>query len=232
MAPAPWLTEQQLQDLRRFSTCIVANAVEKFNRRLRNTGFTNGSIHCRFPGAPPMVGYAVTARLRSEDPPVTGNTFRDRTDFWNAILHVPAPRILVLCDMDDPPGRGAFVGDVHAAILKALGCAGFVTNGAVRELPGVEELDFPLFSGTVAVSHAYAHIFDVGAKVVIGGMDVSPGDLLHGDQHGVLTIPVEIAPEVSKVAAELEAHEKRVIEFCRSKEFSVDKLFDMTKSVS
>lgn len=231
MAIAPLLSEQQLQALRQFSTCIVANAIEKFNVRLRNTGFTDGSIHCRFPGMPPMVGHAVTARLRSEDPPIAGQVFRDRTDFWNAVLAIPAPRVLVLKDMDELPGRGAFVGDVHAAILRALGCVGYVTNGAVRELPGVRELDFQLFSGSIAVSHAYAHIFDVGAKVVVGGMDVSPGDLLHGDEHGVVTIPAGIAAELPKVAAELQLQEEKVIDFCRSGEFSVAKLSQITRSV-
>jgi 4-hydroxy-4-methyl-2-oxoglutarate aldolase len=232
MAVSPLLTEEQLRELRRFSTCIVANAIERFDVRLRNTGFTNGSIHCRFPHAGPMVGYAVTARLRSEDPPIAGKMFRDRTDFWNAILTIPEPRVLVLRDMDDPPGRGAFVGDVHAAILKALGCVGFVTNGAVRELPGVGQHDFQMFSSCIAVSHAYAHIFDFGAKVVVGGMDVRPGDLLHGDQHGVLTIPGEIATEVPRVAAEIEAQEKKVIEFCRSQQFSVEKLSEITRSIT
>lgn len=231
MAVARPLTEQQLETLRRFSTCIVANAIERFNVRLHNTGFTDGSIRCRFPNKPPMVGYAVTARLRSEDPPIAGRIFRDRTDFWNAVLTIPFPRVLVLKDMDDPPGRGAFVGDVHAAILKALNCVGFVTNGAVRELPGVKEQDFQLFSGSVAVSHAYAHIFDFGTKVTVGGMDVSPGDLLHGDQHGVLTIPSEIAAEVPGEAADLEAQEQKVIEFCRSQDFSVAELWEITKKV-
>jgi 4-hydroxy-4-methyl-2-oxoglutarate aldolase len=231
MAIAPLLSEQQLQALRQFSTCTVANAIERFHVRLRNTGFTDGGIHCRFPSEPPMVGYAVTARLRSEDPPVAGQVFRDRTDFWNAILAIPAPRVLVLKDMDEVPGRGAFVGDVHAAILKALGCVGYVTNGAVRELLGVRELDFQLFSGNIAVSHAYAHIFDVGAKIVVGGMEVLPGDLLHGDQHGVVTIPAGIASELPKVAAELQIKEEKVIEFCRSGEFSVEKLSATTRSI-
>jgi 4-hydroxy-4-methyl-2-oxoglutarate aldolase len=231
MAITPLLSKQQLLDLSQFSTCTLANAIERFNVRLRNTGFTDGSIHCRFPAAPPMVGYAVTARLRSEGPPVTGHAFRDRTDFWNAILEIPAPRVLVLRDMDEPPGHGAFVGDMHAAILKALGCVGYVTNGAVRELPGVRQLDFQLFSGSIAVSHAYAHIFDVGTKIVVGGMDVSPGDLVHGDQHGVLTIPAEIAVEVPRVAAELQMQEEKVIDFCRSREFSVAKLPEITRAV-
>ena len=174
MAILPSLTAEVLDALRQFDTCMIANAVEKFEVRLHNTGFTNGRIRCMFPDEPPMVGYAVTARLRSGEPPMAG-TFRDRTDFWNRILEYPAPRILVLEDMDRPPGRGAFVGDTHAAILKGLGGIAYVTNGAVRELSSVRAIGIQLFAESVAVSHAYAHIFDLGATVTVDGMEVRPG---------------------------------------------------------
>ncbi len=231
MAVAPLLTEGELDALRQIDTCMVANAVETFNVRLRNTGFSDASVRCMFPDAPPMVGYAFTARLRSGEPPIRGGTFHDRTDFWNRVLELPSPRILVLEDMDDPPGRGAFVGDMHAAILKALGCIGYLTNGAVRELPSVRTMGIQLFAGSVAVSHAYAHIFDVGARVSVGGMDVQPGDLLHGDRHGVLTIPLEIAGAITGVAARLKQAEQQVIDFCRSSSFSVGRLTEVMKRV-
>jgi regulator of RNase E activity RraA len=208
---------------------MVANAVETFNVRLHNTGFTNAGIHCMFEDAPPMVGYAATARLRSGEPPMVGSTFRDRADFWNSILELPAPRILVLEDKDHEPGHGAFVGDMHAAVLKALGCVGHVTNGAVRELPAVRAMGIQLFAGNVAVSHAYAHIFDVGSAVTVGGMEVKPGDLLHGDRHGVLTIPLEIAAGIPAVAAEMKEAERKVIDFCGSSAFSVAKLSELMK---
>src|ERR1019366_9095563 len=98
MAVAPLLTEQDLDALRQFDTCMVANAIESFNVRLHNTGFTDARVRCMFEDAPPTVGYAATARLRSGEPPIGGGTFRDRADFWNSILEVPAPRILVLED--------------------------------------------------------------------------------------------------------------------------------------
>jgi regulator of RNase E activity RraA len=224
------LTEEDLDALRHFDTCMVANAIDTFNVRLRNTGFADGSIHCMFPDAPPMVGYAATARLRSGEPPIGGGSFHDRADFWNSILKIPAPRILILEDMDKPPGRGAFVGDMHAAILKALGCIGYLTNGAVRELPAVHAMGVQLFAGSVAVSHAYAHIFDLGAAVRVGGLEVHPGDLLHGDRHGVLTVPMECVSQIPDIAARLQRVEQTVIDFCRSSAFSVAKLREIMKA--
>ena len=230
MAIESFLTEENLDALRQFDTCMVANAIDSLNVRLRNTGFADGSIRCMFQEAPPMVGYAATARLRSGEPPIAGGSFRDRADFWNSILEIPAPRILVLEDMDDPPGRGAFVGDMHAAIVQALGCIGYLTNGAVRELPAVRALGVQLFAGSVAVSRAYAHIFDFGAPVRVGGMEVRPGDLLHGDRHGVLTVPMEFATKIPNVAVRLQGLERTVIDFCRSSAFSVAKLREIMKT--
>jgi 4-hydroxy-4-methyl-2-oxoglutarate aldolase len=231
MASGPWLTTEELDALRQIDTCMVANAIESFHVRLRNTGFADAGIRCMFKDAPPMVGYAVTARLRSGEPPMVGGTFRDRADFWKAILDIPAPRVLVLEDMDEPPGRGAFLGDMHAAILKALSCVGYVTNGAVRELPGVRTTGIQLFAGNVAVSHAYAHIFEVGAAVSVGGMQVLPGNLLHGDRHGMLTVPGNIAAKIPNAAARLRATEQTVIDSCRSSGFSVENLCEVMKTV-
>jgi len=224
------LTEEDLDALRLFDTCMVANAIESFRVRLFNTGFADASIRCMFPDAPPMVGYAVTARLRSGEPPIVGR-FRDHAEFWNSILDLPAPRILVLEDIDDPPGRGAFVGDMQAAILKALGCIGYLTNGAVRELPSVRTMGVQLFAGNIAVSHAYAHIFEIGAKVNVGGLEVRPGDLLHGDRHGILTVPLEVAARIPAAAERLQQAEQQVINFCRSPDFSVEKLREVLNTL-
>src|SRR5579863_4832726 len=230
MALEPVIPVEDFDALRRLDTCTVSNAIEAFKLRLRNAGFANSRVRCVFEDLPPMVGYAATARLRSGEPPIAGS-YHDRTDWWNSILLVPAPRIAVLQDLDEPPGVGAFLGDMHAAILRALGCVGYVTNGAVRELPRIRDIGLHLFAGNVAVSHAYAHIFDFGSKITVGGLEVHPGDLLHGDRHGLLTVPRQIVAEIPAVAARLQEEEQEVIDFCRSRDFSVDKLQHLLKKL-
>lgn len=217
----------KLEQYRRLSTCLVASAIETFRVRLPNTGFTDSSIRCIFEGRPAMTGYAVTARMRSSNPRMElGKTYDyyDRVDWWNNILSIPAPRVVVIEDMDDPPGLGALVGEVHANILLALGCVGVVTNGAVRDLTDIEPTEFQMFAGNVSVSHAYAHIFDFGTKVTVGGMEVRPGDLIHGDRHGAQTVPLEIAQDVPDVAQEIRHRRQHLIGLRRSTDFSLEKL--------
>ena len=218
------LGEAQLEQLLRLSTCVVASAIETFKVRLPNTGFADASVKCVFPELPPVIGYAITARMRSSGPPVEGGSYYERWDWWNHILTGPQPRIVVIEDMDGPPGRGAFVGEVHANILAALGCKGLITNGAVRDLPQIREVGFQMFAGNVSVSHAYAHIFDFGCSIQVGNLTVSPGDLVQGDIHGVQTIPLEIADRVPEVAEAIMQRRHKLVEICKSYGFTLDML--------
>lgn len=226
-----WLTSVELEALRRLDTCTVSNTIETFDVRLRNTGFANASLRCIFEQLPPLVGYAVPCRIRTSKPPMEGHKYYDRTDWWNYLLTIPAPRVVVVEDVDERPGFGSFVGEVHANILLALGCAGLVTNGAVRDLNALATAGFQMFAGSVSVSHAYAHVFEYGQPVEIGGLSIKPGDLLHGDRHGVLNVPKEIAGKLPPVAAALMERERRVIGLCRSPEFSLEKLREVIEEL-
>ena len=147
-------------------------------------------------------------------------------------MTVPEPRFIVAQDVDHIPGLGALFGAIHANISRALGCAAYITNGSVRDLPGVEAAGLQVFAGNVAVSHAYAHVVEFGEPIEIGGLEIKPGDLLHGDQHGIVSIPVSIAGEIPRVAKELLESERELIEFCRSKEFSFERLTEKMHRVS
>jgi len=222
-----------LEEFRNLNTCIAASAIETFGVRLPNSGFADARIHSMFEDLPPVAGYAVTARIRSAAPPMEGNGYRyARPDWWNYILSIPAPRVAVLEDLDDPPGLGAFVGEVNANIFLALGCVAVVTNGAVRDLAEVRATGLSLFAGNVSVSHAYAHISDFGGPVMIGGLAVRPGDLLHGDRHGVHSIPLEVADKLPGAAREILEKRERIVRVCHSSGFSVEKLNSIVTEVA
>src|SRR5258706_12612530 len=120
-----------MEALRNLSTPTVANAIELFNVRPRNEGFLAPEIRCLFPDLGVMVGSAVTARFAARQPATRPGS---RYESWKYILEMPAPRVLVLQDMDEPPGVGAFIGEVMTTIHQRLGCVGAVTNGCMRDL--------------------------------------------------------------------------------------------------
>jgi regulator of RNase E activity RraA len=210
--------------LRRLDAPTLANAIETFRERLRNEGFVDPTVHCLLPKLPPMLGYAATVKIRGSAPPTTDGAYADRTDWWDYILSLPEPRVVVIEDSSTERGLGSLIGAVHMNILQALHCVGVVTNGSVRDLPAAEKAGFHFFASGLAVSHAYIHIIDFGHPVCIGGLTINSGDLLHGDLHGVQCIPPDIAGRIPPVAADIAAREQAVIDLCHSPEFSLEKL--------
>ena len=213
-----------LEELRKLDSCSVSNAIETFGLRLRNSGFADSTVRCLFEDLPPLVGYAATVRIRTSEPPMEGDSYYYRLDWLDHLASVPSPRVLVVEDLDAQPGLGSFVGDVHANILRALGCVGIVTNGAVRNVEAARALKFQMFARNVSLSHAFAHVFDFGGSVHVGQMPVRPGDLLHGDRHGVQTVPIEIAQKIPAVVRRMNGEEREIIEFCQSGAFTLEKL--------
>lgn len=220
-APSP----EQLEQLRKLSTCVVASAIESLDVRLPNTGFADSSVRCVFEDRPPVAGYAATLRIRTSAPPMEGGRYSyARTDWWNHVLGVPSPRVVVIQDVDHRPGLGAFVGEVYSHILCAMGCVAVVTNGAVRDLHEVRSTGIQMFAGNISVSHAYAHVFDFGGAVEVGGLKVRPGDLLHGDLNGVQSIPMGVFSQVLSAANEIVQKRHSLTGLCCAPDFSMAKL--------
>jgi regulator of RNase E activity RraA len=209
------LTPAQLDAIRQFDTCAISDAIEHFDIRLRNEGFTRPGLRCVTQKGARLLGYAATFRVRSSDPPVTGRAFLDRSDWWEDVARLPTPRIAVIRDLEPAPA-GSVAGEVHAAVLKALRCDGLVTNGAVRDLPAVERLGFPMFAQYASVSHSYMHVVDYGGPVEILGLEIHNGDLIYADCHGVVSIPMKVADSVAEVAADIRMREARVVKACAS----------------
>jgi regulator of RNase E activity RraA len=218
------LPAEQIYALRELDACTLANVIETFHERLRNEGFVDSRVRCLFPQLKPMVGYAATVKIRGSAPPTASVPYQDRTDWWDYVSSLPAPRVVVVQDAATRVGLGSLLGAVHMNILRALNCVAAVTNGAVRDIPAAEALGFQLFAGSVAVSHAYVHIVEFGGPVEVGGLKIQSGDLLHGDLHGVQSIPSELAAKIPAVAARMTAQRQELIALCQARDFSLEKL--------
>ena len=215
------LTPQELDALRAISSPTLCNPIEPLKMRPRNEGFMDSTVRCRFPELGVMVGYAVTAKIRARERPQPAPA---PWDMWAAMEEVPKPRIVVIEDLDYPNPVGSFWGEVNGSVYMGLGAIGTVTNGGVRDLPEVRATGFHFFSSCVLVSHAYVHLVEVGGPVSVGGLTVNPGDLLHGDEHGVTSVPLEVARDFPKAAQAVEGRERVIIDFARSPECTADGL--------
>jgi 4-hydroxy-4-methyl-2-oxoglutarate aldolase len=225
------LTPELVSRFQRLDTCSVSNAIETFDLRLRNEGFADGRVRCQFDDLPPVIGHAVTARIRCSSPPTVGHNYIDRTDWWSYLSSVPLPRVLVVEDVDDQPGLGAFVGEIHAHVFRAFHCVAYATNGSVRDLPAVRKLGFQLFAGSVAVSHAFVHLIDFGGAVTIGGLTINSEDIIYGDRHGLMTVPPDILEAIPDVVSRISQEERQVIALCQSPAFSIESLRSLVRQL-
>lgn len=207
-----------LDELRTFSTPAIANGIESFDVRPRNTGYMDASVRCIFPDLGVVNGYAATATIRAAGPGESKTR-----EVWAHMLSLPGPRFVVIQDLDAPRGIGSYWGEVNANIHQAFGGVGVITDGCVRDLDEMHALGFHAFAGSVGVSHAYVHVTDVAVPVTIGGLEVRPGDVLQGDKHGIISIPAEIADELPNRIRKLEADEQSIIEMFRADDFDPER---------
>jgi 4-hydroxy-4-methyl-2-oxoglutarate aldolase len=221
------LSEDLLTALARYDSPTLANAIETFDIQPRDVGFADSRIRCMFPELGRMVGYAATATIVARGAPGPDWAGVGNTGLYAYVRTIPAPRVVVVKDLDNPKAHGSLWGEVHATIFGALGCVGCVTDGSVRDLDEARAMGFHFFAAGPSVSHAYVRVETVGDPVEIGGLEVAPGDLLHADQHGVLKIPPEIAAQLPAAADRVIETEQALLRWVRSDEFDPDRLAEM-----
>lgn len=207
------LSIKQIEELQDFDTPTVWNALEGFGVRLNTAGFCYPGLVLRTQQKKPMVGYAVTAKISGWDAP-TSEQKNMLFDYFSDIRECAEPSVAVMQDTDDVP-IGSFWGEVQATTCKALGAVGTITAGGVRDLNEVGELGFHFFSTHVMVARAHSHIAETKCPVVICGLTINPGDLIHADRHGAVIIPAKAAPTLADACRRVSAAELAVLTPCR-----------------
>jgi regulator of RNase E activity RraA len=221
------LTQADLDALKQYDTPTICNALEIVAPERRTIGFTTEEFSCLDPSLPPIVGYARTATIHAHEAPrLSAEEVRSkRIAYYEYIAAGPAPSIIVIQDLDEQPGFGAFWGEVNTTVHQALGALGAITNGSFRDIdasaPG-----FQLLGGKIGPSHAHVHTVDWDVHVSIYGMSVNPGDLIHADRHGAVVIPIEAARDLPAAAELLGRREKVILDACKQPDFNIDTLRD------
>jgi regulator of RNase E activity RraA len=216
--------DQLVQLLRTIDSPTISNAIEKFKVRNQTEGYASAELICRFPELPPMVGYAVTCVVDTTSPEPTGPN--RLADLYDAVAAAPKPAVVVMQNQGPSRLRSCMVGDMVCTSLQKLGVAGLVTDGGVRDITGIRNRapGFQVFAAGLVVSHGLPTYLEANTPVTVCGLPVRPGDLLHGDESGVVSVPLEIAEEVLEQAKAVLKKESEFIEFLNSGTFTLDEL--------
>ena len=215
-----------LEVLKQWDTPTICNGLELIVPERRAIGFTVEQMVAADRALPPIVGLARVGMIRAKEAP-RGAT-ANRLDWYDYVEQADLPTIIVLQDLDDRPGYGAWWGEVHSAVHKALGAQGCVTNGSFRDLdmlaPG-----FQIIGGRVGPSHAHVHMVDFGTPVDVFGMNVIHDDIIHADFHGAVVVPAEAVRKLPEAIALCMRREKVILDLCASSSFSAAALREAVK---
>ena len=209
------VSQHEIDLLKAADSPTVANVLGLFDIRSYVSGYTNHMLKAVYPELPPGVGYAVTATFRAGYPSAKGDVYGDMPALIEAAQSMPGPRMVVFQDLDEP-SRSATYGELMATAFRAFGFTGLITTGAARDIEQVRRLRFPCWASSTIVSHGYSRIVGINVPVVAGGLEVSPGDLLHADANGIISIPHEVATAVAELCRPYMDAEQIVLDYLHS----------------
>jgi len=191
------------------STATISTQL--FRRGFRNV-FLQG-LHPLNPAAARFVGEAFTLRsIPSREDLDVLEVYEDYDHPQRkAVESVQPGQVLVIdsrCDV-----RAASAGHILLTRLSKRGAAGFVTDGSLRDTPAIRQMAFPAFVADVSATTnlAHHHVVDMQVPISCAGVAIYPGDILVGDEEGVVCIPCHLAAELAQPAAEQERMERFIL---------------------
>ncbi|MFT4235369.1 MAG: fumarylacetoacetate hydrolase family protein [Microbacterium sp.] len=207
---------------------LLAAPVAGLSQQLRQRGIRQVFIDgpkSDTPGAK-LVGTAKTLRFV----PLREDLFKTYGGGYNAqkrVFDAVEPGEVIVIEARGDASSGT-LGDILALRAQARGAAGIVTDGGVRDHAVVASIDLPVFSqgGHPAVLGRLHVPWEGDVTIACGGATVQPGDIIVGDDDGVIVIPPALAEEVADACLAQEAEDEWIAE--RVKEgHCVDGLFPM-----
>ena len=200
-----------IENLRHASTATLCTQLYK--RGFRNV-YIQGVKRLTTPSAGNLVGPAFTMRSIPSREDLDQISAFDNPDHpqRKAIESVPEGHVLVLdCRRETSVASG---GQILTTRLQVRGAAGLVSDGPVRDSHEIAKMDFPVFcaGGSAPLNLLQHHAIDLNVPIGCGGVAVYPGDVIVGDDEGVVVIPQHLAGEIAVDAVEQEKMEVFILE--------------------
>jgi regulator of RNase E activity RraA len=209
------LKPDTVQRLREVSTATLCTQL--FKRGFRNV-YIQGIARLTAPAGGNLVGPAFTLRNIPAREDLDQISAFDNPDHpqRKAIESVPPGHVLVVDTRGEK--RVASGGQILTTRLKVRGAAGLVSDGPVRDSAEIAKMDFAVYcaGGSAPLNLIHHHAIDLNVPVGCGGVAVYPGDVIVGDEEGVVVIPAHLADEVAADAAEQEKMEAFLLERVQS----------------
>jgi regulator of RNase E activity RraA len=203
-----------LKDETRNKLCKVSTATlttAMFKRGFKNV-YIQG-IHRLAPG-PNMVGPAYTLRyIPSREDLDVLSSFADRSNAQRkGVEECPAGAVFVVDSRGDATAASA--GCILVTRLHRLGCAGIVSDGGFRDSPEIARMSMPAYHArpSAPTNLTKHHAVAINDPIGCGGVAVFPGDIMVGDDEGVVCLPAHLADEVAQDAWEMTVFEDYVLE--------------------
>lgn len=213
----------------------ISNAIEFLNVRDPAVGFASLEIKCQFPDLKPMVGYAYT--ITADSTSAGDKRPLPLAELLDILSDAPKPFVLVCKHMGNDRLRSCFVGEMMCMTLQRLGGVGVISDCANRDITGIRTRapGFHIFAPGWVVSHGHPAYLDMGVTVSVGGLTISPGDLLYGDENGLLSIPLEVAEQVLERGNQVRRSEQEFFAWMDGPNYSYpelrERLYAPTKAV-
>ena len=210
--------------LRQIDSPTLANAIELLGVRNRNTGFCDRRMRQLTPEMGVLCGYAVTVQAVTDtaEPCSREAGVEKYLQVCEALRTAPKPAVVVIQELGDRPRRSAHIGEVLATLFQRFGALGVVSDSAVRDMAELRGLGFQAFAPGTVASHANFRLEGVQVPVQVCGMLVRPGDLLHGDENGLINVPSQDRERLPKLADRVRAKEKLVLDYLKGEEVTLE----------
>lgn len=219
-------TSNPIEYLKTVDTPTLVNAIELLRVRPNREGFTPLQLRCLFPEFGRMCGYAVTAQVESISQ-TEALDMQGFVDLYKLVEASPKPAVVVLQEIGGYADYAAHCGEVMATFFTRLGAVGLVSDCGVRDLPEVRALGFHYFARGSVASHGNFRIVRSGVPVQVLGMEVRPGEILHGDENGLISVPKDGLDLLPAKVEEIRVRERKIMDFVKSPAFTLDGFRDM-----